>query len=165
MSSFMSRLRNIFLPQDEYDDDDDEMDDKPSNSSNSSKSSNLSKSSTLRENEPISRNISSMVPITPPKVVALSPSNKMEILNFTMTSYEMTGEVSNYIKSKKPIVVNMEKLDSHEMQRAVDYLAGACCALNGTVEKVTDNIFIFAPEHVNINPEKIKQKNIFPPIM
>ena len=35
--------------------------------------------------------------------------------------------------------------------------------LNGSVEKVTDHIFIFAPEHVNINPEKIKQRSGFPP--
>lgn len=149
MGSFMSRLRNIFLPQDDYDDDE-EMDDTPS---------------MPRESEPVSRSMGNMTSINQPKVVALNPTNKIEILNFTMTSYDMTGEICNYIKAKKPIIVNMEKIAQHEMQRAVDYLTGACYALNGTVEKVTDNIFIFAPEHVNINPEKLKQKNIFSPTL
>ncbi|MDF2593779.1 MAG: hypothetical protein K0R69_120 [Clostridia bacterium] len=146
MSSFMSKLRNVFSPQDEYDDDDDLED-------------------TVRESEPINRNIGHTVPLTPAKVVTLNQGNKMEILNFTMLSYDMTGEISSYIKARKPIIVNMEKIAQHEMQRAVDYLTGACCALNGSVEKITDNIFIFAPEHVNVNPERLKQKSIFPPTL
>ncbi|WP_069997599.1 cell division protein SepF [Cellulosilyticum sp. I15G10I2] len=145
MSSFMSKLRNIFSPQDEYDDD--ELEDMP------------------RESEPINRNIGHTPPISPAKVVSINQSNKMEILNFTMLSYDMTGEICSYIKAKKPIIVNMEKIDQHEMQRAVDYLTGASCALNGSVEKITENIFIFAPEHIHINPEKLKQKNIFQPIV
>lgn len=148
MSGFMSKFKNIFAPEDEYDEE--EYDE------------------TEQEEEATSRNVvhtsHTVAPMTIPKVVSLNnSSNRMEILNFTMLSYEMTGEICNYIKNKKPIIVNMEKLEAHEMQRAVDYLTGACFALNGTTEKVTDNIFIFAPEHVNINPEKVKQRNGFPP--
>jgi cell division inhibitor SepF len=141
----MSRLRNMFSPQDEYDDD--ELEDME------------------RESEPVNRNLGHAVPLTQAKVVPLNQANKMEILNFTMLSYDMTGEICSYIKAKKPIIVNMEKIAQHEMQRAVDYLTGACCALNGSVEKITENIFIFVPEHVNVNPEKLKQKNIFPPTL
>lgn len=144
MSSLISKFKNIFSPQDEYDEDEiEEM---------------------SRESEPITRsNIGYTPSISTAKVVSLTPSNKMEILNFTMLSYDMTGEICSYIKAKKPIIVNMEKIDQHEKQRAVDYLTGASCALNGCVEKITENIFIFVPEHVHINPEKLKQKNIFPP--
>ena len=146
MSGFMSKFKNIFSPEDEYDEDEyEEME---------------------QEEEVAPRMSNHMVhptPIAVPKVVSLNQPNRMELLNFTMLSYDMTGEICGYIKNRKPIIVNMEKLAPHEMQRAVDYLTGACFALNGSVEKVTDNIFIFAPEHVNINPEKIRQKSGFPP--
>lgn len=146
MSTFMSKFKNIFVPEDEYDEEDyeelEEEEEAPSRN-------------TVHNTHP--------VPLAVPKVVSLNQPNRMEILNFTMLSYDMTGEICSYIKGRKPIIVNMEKLAPHEMQRAVDYLTGACFALNGTVEKVTDNIFIFAPEHVNINPEKVKQRNGFPP--
>lgn len=142
----MSKFKNIFVPEDEYDDDDyEEMEEEQEVTSRTS----------MHTAHP--------APMTVPKVVSLNQPNRMELLNFTMLSYDMTGEICGYIKNKKPIIVNMEKLVPHEMQRAVDYLTGACFALNGTVEKVTDNIFIFAPEHVNINPEKIKQRTGFPP--
>lgn len=148
MSGFMSKFKNIFVPEDEYDEDEyEEME--------------------QEEEVPTRTVVHTSHPVTPisvPKVVSLSNQpNRMEILNFTMLSYDMTGEICSYIKNKKPIIVNMEKLAPHEMQRAVDYLTGACFALNGTVDKVTDHIFIFAPEHVNINPEKVKQRNGFPP--
>ena len=142
----MSKFKNIFVPEDEYDEDEyEEME---------------------QEEEVVPRSSSHTVqpvPVAVPKVVSLNQPNRMELLNFTMLSYDMTGEICGYIKNKKPIIVNMEKLAPHEMQRAVDYLTGACFALNGSVEKVTDNIFIFAPEHVNINPEKIKSKTSFSP--
>lgn len=145
MSSFISRLKNIFSPQDEYDEDElDEMG---------------------REPEPVSRSIAHSAPIPPAKVVSFNQTSKMEILNFTMLSYDMTGEICSYIKAKKPIIVNMEKIAQHEMQRAVDFLTGASCALNGSVEKITENIFIFVPEHVHINPEKLRQKSVFPPTL
>lgn len=141
----MSKFRNIFSPEDEYDEeeyDDVEQEEVPTRSVQHS---------------------THTVPMSGPKVVSLGQPNRMEILNFTMLSYDMTGEICGYIKNRKPIIVNMEKLVPHEMQRAVDYLTGACYALNGTVEKVTDNIFIFAPENVNINPEKLNQRSGFPP--
>ncbi len=141
MSSLMSKFKNLIAPQDEYDDEDLEED--------------------VREVEHPVRSTSYVSPLQTPKVVTLNQSNKMEILNFTMLTYEMTGEICGYIKAKKPIIVNMEKLAQHEMQRSVDFLTGACCALNGTVEKITDHIFIFAPENVHINPDKLRQKSVF----
>lgn len=146
MSGFMSKFKNIFVPEDGYDEEDyEEMEEEQE----------VAPRANVHTAQP--------TPMTVPKVVSLNQPNRMELLNFTMLSYDMTGEICGYIKNKKPIIVNMEKLVPHEMQRAVDYLTGACFALNGTVEKVTDNIFIFAPEHVNINPEKLKQRTGFPP--
>ncbi len=87
---------------------------------------------------------------------------KMEILNFTMNSYEMTGEICNYIKSHKPVIVNMQYLEPAQVQRAVDYLTGASYALNGAVERIADNIFLFAPEDVHITPDQMKTKAAWP---
>lgn len=149
MNKLMSKIRTMWSPEDGYDEDeyDEEAEEetKPNN---------------------VNQVVHTPAPVATPKVVTLNnQSNRMEILNFTMLGYDMTGEIAGYIKGKKPIIVNMEKLAPHEMQRAVDYLTGASFALNGNVEKVTDNIFIFAPENVNINPDKVKQRSGFPPII
>ena len=151
MKALMTRMKDLLGFNEDFEDEEDDYEE----------------TQQIQEPAPRPRPASTLsMPPSQPRLAPVTPAptkDKMEILNFTMSNYEMTGEVATYIKNRKPIIVNMEKLVPHEMQRAVDYLTGACFALNGTVEKVTDNIFIFAPEHVNINPEKINQRTGFPP--
>lgn len=87
----------------------------------------------------------------------------MDIMNFLMLKYEVTGEICSYIKQRKPVVVNMQKLEKASAQRALDYLTGATFALDGNVEKIADNIFIFSPAHIGISTvsEEVKQKSNF----
>jgi len=97
------------------------------------------------------------------KVLNIHKNSKMDIMNFTMLKYEVTGDICNYIKMRKPVVVNMEKLEKASAQRALDYLTGATFALDGGVEKIAENIFIFSPEHINVSTvsEEVKQKTNF----
>ena len=144
MKSMMTKMKDFFMPQDEYEEEYEYEEEK----------------------EPIQKQRVSLPNLgQSPKVLPLNQTNQMEILNLTMSSYEMTGEVSSYIKNRKPIIVNMQKLAPEEIQRAVDFLTGACYALDGTVERVGDqHIFIFAPQNISIAPEQVKQKNIWPTI-
>ncbi len=97
------------------------------------------------------------------KVVNIHKNAQMDIMNFKMTKYEVTGEICNYIKNRKPVVVNMQHLEKESAQRALDYLTGATFALNGSVEKIADNIFIFSPEHISISTitEEISHRSNF----
>ena len=54
------------------------------------------------------------------------------------------------LKARKPIIVNLEKLESDTGRKIFDFLGGATYALNGNVQKVANNIFVFAPENVDI---------------
>ena len=55
------------------------------------------------------------------------------------------------LKSRKPVIVNLERLESDTARKIFDFLSGATYALNGNVQKVANNIFVFAPENVDIN--------------
>ncbi len=54
------------------------------------------------------------------------------------------------LKSKKPIIINLERIESDTARKIFDFLSGATYALNGNVQKVANNIFVFAPENVDI---------------
>lgn len=97
------------------------------------------------------------------RVVSIHKNAKMDIMNFKMQKYDVTGDIAGYIKMRKPVVVNMQGLKNEEAQRAIDYLTGASFALDGKVEKVADQIFIFSPEHISVSTitEEIKQKSSF----
>nr|WP_307989465.1 cell division protein SepF [uncultured Niameybacter sp.] len=150
MKALMTRMKDLLGFNEDFEDEEDDYEE----------------TQQIQEPAPRPRPASTLsMPPSQPRLAPVTPAptkDKMEILNFTMSNYEMTGEVATYIKNRKPIIVNMKNLTPGEVQRAVDYLTGACYALNGTVECITEQIYIFAPESVNITPEAIKQKNVWP---
>lgn len=54
------------------------------------------------------------------------------------------------LKAKKPIIINLEKLDSDVARKIFDFLSGATFALDGHVQKVANNIFLFTPANVDV---------------
>jgi cell division inhibitor SepF len=55
------------------------------------------------------------------------------------------------LKGRKPVIINLEKMESDTARKIFDFLSGATYALNGNVQKVANNIFVFAPENVDIS--------------
>ncbi len=66
-------------------------------------------------------------------------------------SFEESPKLVDSIKAKKPIIINLEKIDSDTARKIFDFLSGATYALNGNVQKIANNIFVFAPENVAIS--------------
>lgn len=65
--------------------------------------------------------------------------------------FEEAPKLVDNLKGRKPVIVNLERLESDTARKIFDFLSGATYALNGNVQKVANNIFIFAPENVDIN--------------
>ena len=55
------------------------------------------------------------------------------------------------LKAKKPVIINLENLETDTARKIFDFLSGATYALNGNVQKVANNIFVFAPENVSVD--------------
>lgn len=100
------------------------------------------------------------------KIVNIHTNIKMEVVITDPEAYEEAQEICDHIKSKKPVVINLENMDRQTAQRVIDFLSGACYALNGDVQRVANNIFIIAPENVDIANsfrEELKTKGIILP--
>ena len=53
-------------------------------------------------------------------------------------------------------------------QRIMDFLSGTCYSLEGSIQRVANNIFIIAPENVDISgdfKEELKKKGVLLPWM
>ncbi len=55
------------------------------------------------------------------------------------------------LKAKKPVIINLESAETDVARKIFDFLSGATYALNGNVQKIANNIFIFAPENVDVS--------------
>ncbi len=59
----------------------------------------------------------------------------------------------NEFKEKKILIVNLESVNKEDAQRIADFLSGAAYIANGSIEKISSDIFVVAPENVNISGE------------
>ena len=57
------------------------------------------------------------------------------------------------LRSRKPVIINVEKLDHDVARKIFDFLSGATYAIDGKVQKVAEYIFVFAPASVDIMAE------------
>ena len=54
------------------------------------------------------------------------------------------------MRNFKPIIVNLERVETDMARKMFDFLNGAVYALEGTAQKINQNIYISAPKNVNI---------------
>lgn len=64
--------------------------------------------------------------------------------------FEECPKLVDNLKAKKPVVINLENLETDVARKIFDFLSGATYALNGNVQKIANNIFVFAPANVDI---------------
>ena len=68
-------------------------------------------------------------------------------------SFEEARDITNHLKNRKPIVVNLEAIDKNVARRVIDFLSGAIYALDGDIQKISNSIFLLAPNNVGIMSE------------
>lgn len=79
-----------------------------------------------------------------------SITNAFKLVVIEPSGFDECSRLVDNLRSRKPVIVNLEKLDTDTARKIFDFLGGATYALNGNVQKVANNIFIFAPENVAI---------------
>lgn len=100
------------------------------------------------------------------KLVNINTSVQMKVAVISPESYEDAQEICDNIKENRAVVVNLETVEFEISQRIVDFLSGACYSLNGSIQKISNKIFIIAPENIDITgdfkDELIRTKGVFP---
>ncbi|MDD5923024.1 MAG: cell division protein SepF [Eubacteriales bacterium] len=92
------------------------------------------------------------------RFTAQTNAGTFKLLLIEPKSFEECPKLVDSLKSRRPIIINLEKIETDTARKIFDFLSGAIYALNGNVTKVANNIFVFAPENVDIaggqQPEK-----------
>ncbi|MBQ9488252.1 MAG: cell division protein SepF [Selenomonadaceae bacterium] len=58
--------------------------------------------------------------------------------------------IANSLREKVPVIINFENTDTADAQRIIDFISGTVYALNGTLRKVSQKVFISAPNNVTV---------------
>ncbi|HHV27161.1 cell division protein SepF [Anaerosalibacter bizertensis] len=97
-------------------------------------------------------------------VVSIHNNVNMKLVVHEPLSYEEAPSIIEDLKIRKTVVVNLEQLDTDCKRQVFDFMNGGLYALEGNIHKVTKDIFILAPNNVEIDghlKEDLKSKGLF----
>ena len=97
--------------------------------------------------KPEPRNEGKVIPMQN-RVSAITAAFKLVVIE--PSGFDECPKLVDSLKARKPIIINLERIESDTARKIFDFLSGATYALNGNVQKVANNIFVFAPENVDI---------------
>lgn len=86
-------------------------------------------------------------------VLNLHSGKNMRLVITKPLEFSEAQQITEHIKSKKPVLVNLEETDKNEAKRIIDFISGATFALDGNMQRVSQQIFVFAPAQVEVNAE------------
>ena len=104
----------------------------------------------------------------PPRapIFRLHTQRSLEIVVLEPGQYEEAQTAADYLKTHRPIVLNLRNVHKDLGRRVVDFLSGVAYALDGHTHRVGDEIFLCTPAHVSITAEHIREeaapKGLFP---
>lgn len=85
------------------------------------------------------------------KVVSLSNQNKISrLIVYEPESFDDVQSIVNQLKSRRPVILNLEETDKVIARRITDFVGGAVYALDGSVQKVSSSIMLFTPPNVEV---------------
>lgn len=99
------------------------------------------------------------------KVVNIAATTQMKVVVVQIEQFEEVRDVADHLRSKKAIVINLEKLEKETARRVVDFISGGVYALGASIQKVANGIFLIAPYNVNIMADvrdELRNTGIFP---
>jgi len=64
--------------------------------------------------------------------------------------YSDAQDIADNLRHRRPVVVNLHRVEKEQAKRIIDFLSGTVYALNGDIQKVGDTIFVCTPDHVDI---------------
>lgn len=84
------------------------------------------------------------------KVVSMNGRGS-EVYVIKPQEFNEAQTVTDFLKDGKTIVINMEGIELNAAQRIIDFIGGACYALDGTLQAISSNIFIAAPQDIEVS--------------
>lgn len=84
-------------------------------------------------------------------IVSLHSQKSLKVVLSEPRSYDEAQEIADHLRSHRPVVVNLQRLQPDQARRVVDFLSGCVYALSGQIKKIGSRIFICTPENIDVH--------------
>ncbi|MBY0097656.1 cell division protein SepF [Mesobacillus maritimus] len=65
--------------------------------------------------------------------------------------YAEAQDIADHLKNRRAVVVNLQRIESDQARRIVDFLSGTVYAIGGDIQKIGSNIILCTPDNVEVS--------------
>ncbi len=86
-------------------------------------------------------------------VVAEEEDRRYQITTLHPTTYNEARTIGEHFRDGVPVIMNLTEMAEADAKRLVDFAAGLAFGLRGTMERVTNRVFLLSPANVQVTAE------------
>ncbi len=91
-------------------------------------------------------------------IVSLHTSNNSKVILLKPKSYERVHEITDHLKNKTAVVVNLNEIDKSLAVRILDFISGTTYAIKGKIQKISPHIFLVTPSNYQVLDSEGKEE-------
>ena len=89
-----------------------------------------------------------------PQVAGASKvASNANIVLFEPRQFDESQEIANHIKNRRACAINLHRMPGEYRQRMIDFLTGVIYALDGSINKVGENVILCSPKNMPVGGE------------
>jgi len=99
--------------------------------------------------------------------VEASPPRQVELARITTLhprTYNEARTIGEHFREGTPVIMNLTEMVDSDARRLVDFAAGLIFGLRGSIDKVTNKVFLLSPANVEVTAEdkaRIAERGFF----
>jgi len=99
------------------------------------------------------RAATAVAPIRPVGPVAAPVVEGYRITTLHPRTYNEARTIGEHYRDGTPVIMNLTEMDDGDAKRLVDFAAGLVFGLRGSIERVTQKVFLLSPNNVEVTAE------------
>lgn len=89
----------------------------------------------------------------PPSFTVTREETAPRITTLCPHTYNDARLIGEEFRGGTPVIMNLTEMEDGDAKRLVDFAAGLVFGLRGTIEKVTNKVFLLSPQNVRVSAE------------
>lgn len=88
-----------------------------------------------------------------PAVREVEVTQMNRITTIHPSTYNDARTIGESFRNNTPVIMNLTDMNDADAKRLVDFAAGLVFGLHGSIERVTNKVFLLSPEHIEVDAE------------
>ncbi len=93
------------------------------------------------------------VHVAPRVAVQIDDDRRYQITTLHPTTYNEARTIGEHFRDGVPVIMNLTEMAEADAKRLVDFAAGLAFGLRGTMERVTNRVFLLSPANIRVTDE------------